>query len=131
MKKYYARGTKSIGKYPNGQTKNKLIYLHRFIMDFPEDRDVDHHDYDTLNNREYNLVVTSTTLNSKNRCRKNTNNKSGYRNVSWRQNRWIVQIQIDGVNTVLKKFKKDELDDAGNYAEEMRLKYYGEFAGKS
>jgi len=42
-----------------------------------------------------------------------------------------VQIQIEGVNTTLKRFKKDQLEEAGEYAEKMRVKYYGEFAGKS
>ena len=29
------------------------------------------------------------------------------------------------------KFEYDELDKAGQFAEEMRQKYYGEFAGKN
>ena len=32
-------------------------------------------------------------------------------------------------NTCLGKFPKDQLEDAGKFAEEMRKKYYGEFAG--
>ena len=92
---------------------------------------VDHKNYDTLDNRKDNLRVTIQDKNLKNRSGKNSNNTSGYRNVSLRNNKWVVQIQIDGVNTVLKRFPKDNLDDAGVFAEEMRLKYYGEFAGKS
>ena len=122
---------KPIGKYPNGATKNKQIYLARLIMDFPEDQDVDHHDYNTLNNRESNLISTSTTLNSQNRSKKNSNNKSGYRNVSESDNRWIVQLQIDGKNTILKRFPLNQLEEAGAYAEEMRQLHYGEFAGRS
>jgi len=100
-------------------------------MEPPDDKDVDHHDYDTLNNRESNLYITSTIRNSRNRSRKNSNNKSGYRNVCKLDNKWHVQLQINGKNTCLKKFPLDQLEEAGAYAELMRQKYYGDFAGKS
>ena len=44
---------------------------------------------------------------------------------------WIVQLSINKKNTCLGKFEYDELDKAGQFAEEMRQKYYGEFAGKN
>jgi len=50
--------------------------------------------------------------------------------VSWNGNTWSVQLQIDGKNTTLKRFPKDQLDEAVIFAEEMRQKYYGEWAGK-
>lgn len=40
-----------------------------------------------------------------------------------------VQLQINGKNKVLGKFS--DVHEAGRFAEEMRQKYYGEFAGKS
>jgi hypothetical protein len=43
----------------------------------------------------------------------------------------MVQLQIDGKNTCLKRFKENELEEAGKFAEEMRNKYYGEYAGNS
>jgi hypothetical protein len=42
---------------------------------------------------------------------------------------WVVQLQIEGKNERLGKFK--DVHEAGKFAEEMRQKYYGEFAGKS
>lgn len=45
--------------------------------------------------------------------------------------KWIVQLQINGKNSVLGKFPLDKIEEAGKFAEEMRKKYYGEFAGKS
>lgn len=59
------------------------------------------------------------------------NNRSGYRNVCWekKSKRWIVQLQVNGKNTVLKKFKENELEEAGKYAEKMRKELYGKFAG--
>ena len=49
--------------------------------------------------------------------------------MSWNGNGWSVQLQVEGKNTTLKRFKKDQLKEAGEFAEEMRQKYYGEFAG--
>jgi len=109
-----------------------MLYLHRLLTDTTDpDIRVDHENYDTLDNRKNNLRVTNDDKNTKNRSSKNSNNKSGFRNVSWRRNCWVVQLQIEGVNTVLKKFAKDDLEEAGEFAEEMRIKYYGDFAGKS
>jgi hypothetical protein len=53
----------------------------------------------------------------------------GYRNVSLIKGKWVVQLQIDGKNTKLGSF--DDVHEAGKFAEEMRQKYYGEFAGKN
>ena len=45
---------------------------------------------------------------------------------------WSVQLQIEGKNTTLKRFKKNQLDEAGSYAEKMRKEIYGEeFAGNN
>lgn len=42
-----------------------------------------------------------------------------------------MQLQVDGKNTCLGRFAYEDLDKAGKFAEEMRQKYYGEFAGVS
>lgn len=42
-----------------------------------------------------------------------------------------MQLQINKKNTVLGKFDYEDLDKAGQFAEEMRQKYYGEFAGSN
>lgn len=110
------------------------VCLHRIIMNvIDKDIKVDHRNYDTLDNRKKNLRVTIQDKNLKHRNGKNKNNKSGYRNVCWdkRDNCWIVQLQIDGKNTILGRFKKDQLEEAGIFAEKMRQKYYKEFAGRN
>ena len=80
-----------------------------------------------------NLRITNVPNNSKNREKRNSNNKSGYRNVCWNssRNRWVVQLQVDGKNKVLGTFKEDELEKAGKFSEEMRQKLYGKYAGLS
>ena len=92
-------------------------------------KDVDHENNDTLDNRKSNMRVVEESNNSKNRKSRNRNNKSGYRNVSLIKGKWVVQLQIDGKNKRLGSF--DDVHEAGKFAEEMRQKYYGEFAGKN
>lgn len=134
---WYAKLNKSIGKYYVyvseycTQTKKcKSIFLHQFIMN-ANSKTVDHINNDGLDNRKTNLRIALDKNNSTNRRSKNSNNKSGYRNVFWssKDKKWIVQLQIDGKNKRLGSF--DNVHEAGKFAEEMRQKYYGEFAGKS
>lgn len=116
----------------DGKKKHKVEYLHRFIFDNPDSETVvDHINHDTLDNRRKNLRVTIKKKNLKNRNGKNINNKSGYRNVCRQDNQWVVQIQVGGKNTAVGRFPLDKLDEAGQFAEKMRQKYYGEFAGKN
>ena len=64
--------------------------------------------YDTENNGKF--IVENGSLNS-----------------DWT----YVNYQIDGKNTHLGRFDYEDLDKAGKFAEEMRQKYYGEFAGNN
>lgn len=125
---YYAISTQYIGII-DGKPKYKTTYLHRYIMGVERYIDVDHYNHNTLDNRKENLQTKARSKNAKNRIGKNTNNKSGYRNVCWDKikEQWMVQLQIDGRNTRLGSF--DDVNVAGEYAKEMRQKYYGENAG--
>lgn len=126
---FYAIMTIYYGKI-NGKYKNNTIRLHRIVMNCTDSKSfIDHINHNTLDNRKANLRLTSNNKNSKNRKGKNTNNKSGYRNVTWlkNENKWMVQLQINGKNTRLATF--DDVDEAGKFAEDARKKYYGEFAG--
>lgn len=112
----------------NGKRKAERITLHEIIMGA---KHIDHIDNNTKNNTKDNLRKTLYTTNATNRKSRNINNQSGYRNVSKQGKWWAIQLQIEGKNTILKKFPLDRLKEAGDYAEKMREKYYGEYAGKS
>ena len=90
---------------------------------------VDHINNNDLDNRKSNLRIADRDDNSKNRKSKNSNNKSGYRNVCNINGWWCVQLMINGKNTRLARFKN--VDEAGTYAEVARQKYYGDYAGRS
>lgn len=108
--------------------KSKTIMLHRFLTDCIDARiRIDHIDYHPLNNRRSNLRITDNKSNLKNRTKINSNNKTGYRNVSFYNGKYLVQMQINDKNVVLGRFK--DVDEAGTYASEMRKKYYGKYSG--
>lgn len=134
---WFAKYNKSIegyyavaSQYISELGRSRPIHLHQFIMK-TTDNNVDHRNHIPTDNRKSNLRVITVEQNSRNRENKNRNNKSGYRNVSWRKNEnvWVVQLQINGRNTVIGRFPKEQLEEAGKFAEQKRREIYGEFAG--
>ena len=126
-KKYYVAATEYVGG--SGVSKSKTWKLHSVVMNAKSGETVDHINHEPLDNRKENLRIASINKNTKHRADKNSNNHSGYRNVSRGGKWWKVQLMVDGKNTILKKFPLDELEEAGVYAKKMRQKYYGEFQG--
>ena len=119
---FYVRAT--VYKYGN-------VYLHRFLLNLDNDGVfVDHKTNNTLDNRKKNLRESTSGNNSKNRKSANSNNTSGYRNVTRIDGYWRIQLQVDGKNKLFPE-KFTDVDDAGKFAEEMRIKYYSEFAGRN
>lgn len=140
---WYARYNWSNQKYyvthtvydPDTQQASQTMDLQYYLMNTNKDPNirVDHISHDTLDNRRNNLRTSTNDENTKHRKGKNTNNKTGYRNVAYikshKSRPYWVQIMIDGKNTVMGKFA--DVDEAGAFAEEMREKYYGKFAGEN
>jgi len=130
---YYVMATEHLGFDEHHVWRSRTVYLNVFIgnpNNIPN-KNVDHINNNPLDNRKCNLRITDVCDNTKNRKSRNTNNKSGYRNVCWlkQQKRYVVQLMINGKNTRLAYFK--DVDEAGTYAKAMRQKYYGEFSGKN
>ena len=111
--------------------KYKNVFLHRFLLNVDDNNIlVDHESNNTLDNRKKNLRKSTFANNSKNRQSKNSNNTSGYRNVTFIGGYWRIQLQVDGKNK-LSPEKFTDIDEAGTFAEQMREKYYGAFAGRN
>jgi hypothetical protein len=129
MNSYYA-GTTFYKGIINGKPKHKSVELQTVILDTIaiDGIHIDHINHNTLDNRKDNLRITVASKNTKNRGRINSNNTTGYRNVCFFDGWYLVQLQINGKNTVV--YKSKNVDDAGKVAKEMRQKYYGEFAGE-
>jgi hypothetical protein len=116
----------------DNKVKRTTICLHSMIMNPNGIKNIaiDHIDQaETLDNRKSNLRISENKENTKSRKGRNKNNTTGYRNVCFSEGWYLVQLQVDGKNTLLGKF--DNVEDARIFAEEMRKKYYGDFAGKS
>lgn len=128
IQNYYIMATQRYKE--NGKHIQKTLYLNIIVTEPPEGMKVDHINHNTLDNRKSNLRIISNEENIKNRKSRNSNNTTGYRNVSYikKLGKYIVQLQIDGTNKRLGEF--DDVNEAGQFAEEMRKIYYGEFAGK-
>jgi hypothetical protein len=110
----------------------KTIALQRLVTGCVGEKSarVDHENQKALDNRKDNLRVTTNDKNSRHRKGKNSNNTSGYRNVSMINGKPIVQLQDEnGKNHAWRDFKT--VEEAGAFAEKTRNEWYGEFAGKS
>lgn len=112
--------------------QSRPYYLHQFITGI-RDKRIDHINTNIRDNRKENLRVIDVSKNAMNRSKRNRNNKSGYRNVSWNKSsqKWVVQLQVNKKRTILGTFPKEQLEEAGKFAEQMRQKYYGKYAGNS
>ena len=111
----------------NGYVYNKKVgYLHRYIMNCPDDKVVDHINHNKLDNRKCNLRICTQSQNQMNRC-KQSNNTSGYTGVHFDEsnNKWYAQISIDGKRTTLSVYETKE--EAIKARKEAEKKYYGEY----
>lgn len=129
---FYARSTERyLGE--DGKMHGRSRYLHVELINPEHNPDVyvDHRDHDGLNNRRKNLRRSENKENTKHRKAKNSNNTSGYRNVMLdkQSGLWMVRLQVNKKAKTLGKF--EDVHEAGEYAEQMRQKYYGKYAGTS
>lgn len=107
--------------------KRKTIWMHRLIMNTPDDMQTDHIHHDPLDNRKENLRICTRQQNGMNR-KSNKNSTSKYKGVSWkkREKKWQSYIQINGTSKHLGGFKSEE--DAALSYNQAATKYFGEFA---
>jgi len=127
IKSYYI--TRNI--YDPESKKRRVIYLHDWIYDFPTNKVVDHINHNPFDNRKENLRIANTFENLRNRQSKNSNNTSGYRNISWRPKikLWLVQLMGNDKKRIRKYFNNK--NDAIKYTEQKRKEIYGDYSGNS
>ena len=95
--------------------KIKRVLLHRFILDAPDDLDVDHKNHNGLDNRRSNLRVVTHSENLQNRKGAQQNNVTGKeRGVCWDQFRkkWKAQVEVNKKKYFVGRFtdKKDAIN---------------------
>lgn len=103
------------------------IKMSRLIANAPTDKQVDHRNHNTLDNRKQNLRICTNQQNSMNRkAYKNTSSK--YKGVHFTKttNKWKAEIYISGKKIHIGYFhEEDAAAQAYNF---MAHKYHGEFA---
>lgn len=108
--------------------KEKNIRMHRFILNPPFKKEIDHINGDGLDNRRENLRICTHSENLKNR-EKQSNNLSGFKGVCWNKSdkRWVGQIFLKGKKCIYLGFFKTKEEAALAYNQAAK-KYFGEFA---
>lgn len=101
------------------------IYLHRYVMNCPDDLEVDHKYHNLLDNRKSELRFADSSqqkFNTKTRV----DNKSGHRGISWAADRkkWFVNITCRG-KRITKRF--DKYDDACEFVDKQYAEWFGEY----
>lgn len=123
---YYVQSS----QYING--KHVVICLHQYILNHFDDLNIiDHKNQNPLDNRKANLRILTHQNNQRNRKAKNSNNKSGYRNVFWNNGLKKWQLSLCSNYKIIVTEYFDDIDEAGKAAEEARKKYFGDFAGNN
>jgi transposase len=91
------------------------IYLHRYIINCPDDLEVDHIYHDLLDNRKSKLrIATSSQQKMNTKLRKD--NTSGHRGIYFDSDRQKSAVHLkDGDKRITKRF--DSYDDAVEYCE--------------
>lgn len=101
-------------------------YLHRLVMDCPDNKVVDHINHNKLDNRKSNLRICTQSQNMMNK-RKQCNNSSGVTGVylDKKYNKWQARIIYNKQIIHLGYFNtKEEAIEARRQAE---LEYFGEY----
>ncbi len=79
-----------------GKVGRRRYHLHRMVTNAPSGMQVDHRDYDTLNNADSNLRVATATQNQAN-TKLRANNASGYKGIEPThrnsQTHWMAKCQ--------------------------------------
>lgn len=104
----------------------KVVKMHRYLLDVPAGKVVDHINGNTLDNRRSNLRVCEQSENMRNMGRKK-NNRPPYPGVQVKQNgRYRVRITVDRKEIAIGTYDTEE--EAIRARIDAENRYYGVFA---
>ena len=113
--------------YAETSTLGSVMLMHRYILDAPDIKHVDHINDDGLDNRRSNLRFCSAQQNLWNK-RKQEGCSSQYKGVVWdrQANKWRTRIRKDDKLIHLGRFKFEE--GAAAAYDRAAIELFGEFA---
>lgn len=108
-----------------GRTEGSVIYMHKYLI--PSDDQVDHINRNKLDNRKRNLRPATNAENGRNRGAQ-SNNRSGYRGVSWSKvaGKWSAELWMEGTKYYLGLY--DDIEEAARMYNFWANDIHGEFA---
>jgi hypothetical protein len=130
--RWHYNASQTGGPYFRGWIKTEFgkrihVYLHRYIVNAPPDKHVDHINCNTLDNRKENLRLCLQIENMHN-CKKSKANSTGYKGVTYnkRERKYKAQICINWHHVSLGTYS-DPREAYEAYCK-AALKYHGEYA---
>jgi hypothetical protein len=114
------------GYYAATRVGKRIVSMHRMICGEVHE-DIDHRNFNNLDNRRDNLRPCTHEQNMHN-LRKFTTNTSGFKGVSWgkRERKWRARINLSGKEIHIGTYQSAE--DAAQAYDEAANRLYGEFA---
>lgn len=109
----------------DGKKIRYSLRMHRFLLNTPKGKVVDHINGNGLDNRRENIRICDQKNNVCNAIA-HRNSISKYRGVSLQSGKWKVQIQINKKKIHLGYFDSEE--EAAQVYNKAAKKYHGEFA---
>jgi HNH endonuclease/AP2 domain len=119
-------------RYVSTRIKGKKIYLHRLLLEAPNDQKVDHRNGDPLDNRKANLRLATHQQNMFNRRKSHTfkgmPTASTFKGVTWERSlgRYKARIKKNGIYHYLGCF--DDPRKAALAYDYAALEMFGEYA---
>ena len=107
-----------------------IIYMHRLIMDAPNELQVDHIYHNRNDNRKSMLRIANSTQNTINRSMQ-SNNTSGYVGISWNKQyrKWHAYISIYNKRINIGYF--DNIQEAVIARKQAEEQYFGDWKYKN
>jgi hypothetical protein len=108
--------------------RQKILFLHRVILNCPEGFYSDHINRDRRDCRRKNLRICNKLENNRNLSKTKSKTSSRYKGVYWssQAKRWVSSITVNYACLWIGSFKNE--DDAAKAYNEAAIKHFGEFA---